>query len=205
MIPALHMNRLHYPVTTLGYGKRIGIWFQGCSIHCPGCLVPDSWVATDEHLVPLAALYATLERWIDKCEGITISGGEPFDQPKALAHLLEHLRARTQSPTLDLLIYSGYTFARLQKKHAAILKMADVIVSGPFVEKREDPRPFVGSANQEIHLLTELAKSRYANADQLPRGFTVDYSQGTLFLAGVPKRGEIEHLTQRCRDEAASS
>jgi hypothetical protein len=32
----LRLNRMHHPVTTLGYGTRAGIWVQGCTIGCPG-------------------------------------------------------------------------------------------------------------------------------------------------------------------------
>lgn len=37
------LSRLHFPVTTLGPGRRIGVWFQGCSIRCAGCISRDTW------------------------------------------------------------------------------------------------------------------------------------------------------------------
>ena len=40
---SVSISRLHFPVTTLGPGHRIGIWFQGCSIRCEGCLSMDTW------------------------------------------------------------------------------------------------------------------------------------------------------------------
>jgi anaerobic ribonucleoside-triphosphate reductase activating protein len=30
------------------------------------------------------AILATIEPWLDEADGITISGGEPFDQPEGL-------------------------------------------------------------------------------------------------------------------------
>ena len=39
----LYLSRIHFPVTTLGPGRRIGIWFQGCSIRCKGCVSADTW------------------------------------------------------------------------------------------------------------------------------------------------------------------
>lgn len=39
----LYLSRIHFPVTTLGPGNRIGIWFQGCSIQCQGCVSVDTW------------------------------------------------------------------------------------------------------------------------------------------------------------------
>ncbi len=32
------LNRIQYPVNNLGNGKRIGIWVQGCSLSCKGCI-----------------------------------------------------------------------------------------------------------------------------------------------------------------------
>ena len=42
------VNRLHWPVTVLGPGRRVGIWMQGCSIGCPGCVSRDTWPALGE-------------------------------------------------------------------------------------------------------------------------------------------------------------
>ena len=39
------INKAHFPVTVLGPGRRIGIWLQGCSIHCKGCVSQDTWAA----------------------------------------------------------------------------------------------------------------------------------------------------------------
>ena len=36
------INKAHYPVTVLGSGQRIGIWFRGCRLHCPGCVSQDT-------------------------------------------------------------------------------------------------------------------------------------------------------------------
>ena len=42
------LNRLHWPVTVLGPGRRVGIWMQGCSIGCRGCVSRDTWPAHGE-------------------------------------------------------------------------------------------------------------------------------------------------------------
>ncbi len=39
------LNKAHFPVTVLGPGRRIGIWLQGCSIGCAGCISQDTWEA----------------------------------------------------------------------------------------------------------------------------------------------------------------
>ena len=43
MSDQIGLNRVHFPVTALGPGRRVGIWLQGCSIRCPGCMSLDTW------------------------------------------------------------------------------------------------------------------------------------------------------------------
>ena len=81
----LRISRLHYPVTVLGPGRRIGIWVQGCSIGCPGCLSQDTWSPDAAEPVSVARVIETCRRVSkDELDGVTISGGEPFDQPDGL-------------------------------------------------------------------------------------------------------------------------
>lgn len=87
----LALSRVHFPVTTLGPGRRLGIWVQGCSIRCPGCISSDTWAkrAAD---VEIAELLDLVRPWLHECDGITISGGEPFEQLEALEQLLHAIR-----------------------------------------------------------------------------------------------------------------
>ena len=76
------LSRIHYPVRTLGPGARIGVWFQGCAIRCPGCVSMDTW-AVGQHVTTLDEVKEGLLPFLAS-DGVTISGGEPFDQPEAL-------------------------------------------------------------------------------------------------------------------------
>ncbi len=79
----LSLSRIHFPVTALGPGKRIGIWFQGCSLRCPGCISTDTWARVTENAT-VAAVLAASASFGETVEGVTISGGEPSEQPAAL-------------------------------------------------------------------------------------------------------------------------
>ena len=100
----LSLSRVHFPVTTLGPGRRLGIWFQGCSIRCPGCISADTW-GPGKRRVGIAQLLEQLTPWLAEAEGITLSGGEPFDQFPALLALLQGLRQlallRGADPTIQ--------------------------------------------------------------------------------------------------------
>jgi anaerobic ribonucleoside-triphosphate reductase activating protein len=90
----IRLNKAHFPVTTLGPGQRIGLWVQGCHIQCPGCLSRDTWESDPAREVELELVLAWC-RYVapEGCGGVTISGGEPFEQPAALAALLDGLIA----------------------------------------------------------------------------------------------------------------
>ena len=67
------INKAHYPVTVLGPGQRIGIWFQGCRIHCPGCVSQDTWAADPGKRMPLHELVDWCRRvGANGCDGITL-------------------------------------------------------------------------------------------------------------------------------------
>src|SRR5258708_38634520 len=89
----ISINKVHFPVTSLGFGRRVGIWTQGCSIGCPGCVNKDTWSARPDCDIDVATLLKGINQWLDQADGVTISGGEPFDQPNGLHSLVQALRA----------------------------------------------------------------------------------------------------------------
>ncbi|MEW2569310.1 4Fe-4S cluster-binding domain-containing protein [Streptomyces sp. NPDC047070] len=79
----------YFPVETLGPGRRLGVWFQGCELACPGCMSRHTWDAAGGRTATVGEL---LELWGTALDlgaaGLTVSGGEPLAQPAALAALL---------------------------------------------------------------------------------------------------------------------
>lgn len=189
----LQVNRMHYPVTVLGHGVRAGIWLQGCTIGCAGCASVDTWdpeagTPTD----PTAII-----RWLDSIDGpvdgITISGGEPFQQPAALAELLAALHDWRGDNPVDLLVFSGYAMARLRRNFADALSRCDAVVAGPYVQARNTGTALRGSDNQEIVPLTTLGKQRYDNVDTAPT-MQVTIDGDTVRLIGIPREGDLERI-----------
>lgn len=194
------LSRLHFPVTTLGPGRRVGIWLQGCSIRCPGCISADTWAAAQGQTTTEAVVDAILP-WLPDAEGITVSGGEPFDQPEALKVLLRELRHL--SP-VDILIYSGYPFDALSGWLRENPGLIDVLISEPYDESAAQTLALRGSDNQRIHFLTELGWTRFASFDRpaVPddRRFDVMFdADGTIWLAGIPARDDIRRLRDAMR------
>src|SRR3954462_8149149 len=125
----LELNKAHWPVTVLGPGRRVGLWVQGCTLHCRGCVSQDTWPKDSTKRIAVAELVAWCKRVTEgKLDGVTISGGEPFEQPAGLQALLAALHRWRDDAALDfdILCYSGYPLKTLERKHAALLALLDV-------------------------------------------------------------------------------
>lgn len=139
-----------------GPGMRIAIFAQGCGHGCPGCHNPDSHDPAGGTLTDTDQLVPLLDN--PMLAGITLSGGEPFDQPAPMAVLAEEAHRRG----LNVWVYSGYLYEDLCSSPnpdvRALLDAADVLVDGPFrLELRSLALTYRGSSNQRI---IDLAATR---------------------------------------------
>ncbi len=192
---AINLSRLHFPVTTLGPGRRIGIWLQGCSVRCPGCISMDTWTH-GRGATTVAAVMTALRPWLGDAEGITVSGGEPFDQPKALRVLLTALRNESQ---VDVFVYSGHPFERIKEDVSAMYGLIDAVMSDPFEKRTPQTLALRGSDNQRLHLLTALGRKRFGAFDRViatsDRRFDIMVDEdGSAWLAGIPGRDDFARL-----------
>ncbi len=192
----LGVSRVHYPVTVLGYGTRVGVWTQGCSIGCVGCISRDTWESAQaDQLVDVEQLL----EWITNCgpvDGLTVSGGEPFEQPEALTTLLTGFRDVTDNATTDVLLYSGFSAARVQREFPDICGLVDAVMTGPFVRGLPGDHT-KGSANQQLLVVTALGRERYeGNADRRS-GMQVAATGGSLWMIGIPVDGDMDKLQKR--------
>lgn len=131
-----------------------------------------------------------------EAQGVTISGGEPFDQPEALALLLEALPL---TPDQDILVYSGHPFERIQSHPSVLNGRIDALMSDPFAVGEAQTLPLRGSDNQRLHLLTALGKQRFSCFNDpmvsIQRSLDVMFDgDGTVWLAGIPRPGDMERL-----------
>lgn len=191
----LALSRVHFPVTTLGPGNRIGIWFQGCRIRCKGCISVDTWDESKGHTT-VNDVSAAVTPWLPEADGVTISGGEPFDQPEALIELLGSLVLR---PDQDVLVYSGYAIEQLASVLASCGGRIDALISDPFDEGAPQSLPLRGSDNQRLHFLTERGRRVFAKYSEIvtndpPRLDVMFDASGTVWLAGIPRQGDMARL-----------
>jgi anaerobic ribonucleoside-triphosphate reductase activating protein len=141
-----------------GPGVRSVVWVQGCSIHCPGCLNRRTHPHRALHIVDPRQLARQLLD-VGEAEGLTISGGEPFEQAEACAELSAAYRASGRT----VMAYSGYSFdALLASTDPAVkrfLAQIDLLIAGPYVRaQRCAGELWRGSTNQTVHFLTDRLK-----------------------------------------------
>ena len=91
-----------------GPGLRYAVFVQGCSHGCPGCHNPDSQPCAGGTGRAIADVVAEIAA-NKLVQGVTISGGEPFEQAAACAALARQVRELG----LDVWTYSGYRYEQL--------------------------------------------------------------------------------------------
>lgn len=174
-----------------GPGLRSALWVQGCSVRCPGCFNPHLWAESGARLDPVGTVAADLvAQSIDAgVEGVTLLGGEPFDQAEALAEVARAFRAAG----LTVMTFSGYTldalrgWAASRPDIAALLEATDLLVDGPFLRDRPDPRrPWLGSTNQGIRALTPAYAEDVAGLE------TTDVREVTAHPVAASSRDSVE-------------
>jgi anaerobic ribonucleoside-triphosphate reductase activating protein len=134
--------------------------------------------------------------WSAVADGVTISGGEPFDQPEALFELVTRIRDLVDA---DILVFTGYEWNAVSDQVASSPGLIDALVTGPFDREDNQTLALRGSDNQELHLLTPLGKARFASLDRRlnPEDQTLDVmfdESGDIWFAGIPKRGDLGRL-----------
>jgi len=198
----IRISRVHAPVTTLGPGRRLGIWFQGCSIGCAGCVSRDTWDDAGGQLMSTKDLFVWCREKVDDLAltGVTISGGEPFEQPHALAELLTWLKHQPSTRALDVLCYSGLPLRKIQQHFPEHLALIDALIPEPFVNSRMGGVIWRGSDNQPIVLLSELGRRRFQAAPASQPAMQVVVTDDRIWFVGVPRDGDLERLRRMTED-----
>ncbi|MCX7749596.1 MAG: anaerobic ribonucleoside-triphosphate reductase activating protein [Clostridia bacterium] len=135
-----------------GPGIRYVVFAQGCKHNCPGCHNPETHSFQGGRMVDIDAILKQIES-NPLLDGITLSGGEPFEQAEGLAELAK----RVKQKGLQVVTYTGYTYEEILNKSSImagwdrLLQYTDILVDGRFeAEKRNLLLKFRGSDNQRM-------------------------------------------------------
>lgn len=177
----LRLHRFEPASRVNGPGARCVVWVQGCGLGCPGCFNPETHSFGAGYTQEVAALAAQIHD-LPGIEGLTVSGGEPFAQPRALAALLRLVRQKTH---LSTLVFSGFYMAELQRipGSAEIFGLIDVLIAGRYVAGQRIASGLIGSGNKEIHFFSD----RYTSADleNVPEAEILIAPDGDIRLSGI--------------------
>lgn len=134
-----------------GPGVRTTIFLTGCTLNCKNCFNKEYQNFHFGKVFDDKAFDEVMNCLSDaNISGLSVLGGEPFDNLAGLKEFITKVRAMSEK---DIWIYSGYTFEELLEKDGAmdVLKNIDVLVDGRFVEDLKDLKlKFRGSSNQRI-------------------------------------------------------
>lgn len=134
-----------------GPGIRFAIFTQGCKFCCPGCHNPKAQPFEGGTTWTLEGLWERIEA-NRLLSGITLTGGEPFEQAASLIPLAR----RAHEHGLNVWAYTGYYYEDLLAKIPSpearlLLEYIDVLVDSPFMESLKSLElRWRGSSNQRI-------------------------------------------------------
>lgn len=163
-----------------GPGNRYTIWVQGCSIRCEGCTNTHTWPFEGGRDLSTGEVIDFLSS-DPSIDGITITGGEPFDQFEETYEFCSKLKYFT-----SIFITTGYTMKQIvNKDYFKIIDEIDILCSGPFKQGLECSGEWRGSSNQVLYFLSEMGRKQSTmpvidseiyideNGDARETGFTV--------------------------------
>lgn len=160
---AIYLYRIYHHSTVDGPGRRSVLQVAGCSIRCAGCYVPETHERTNGKLTSISDIVEEIDEKSGEHDGVSILGGEPFDQPESLQILVEKLKAKNY----HLVIYSGYALedllARESENINRILSNTDLLIDGSFRrELSANAGEYRGSSNQRLilHPISRRKKER---------------------------------------------
>lgn len=164
----VRINRILEETVSEGPGKRFCIWFQGCSFHCPCCANRELWDFEGGKEYALEKILEKIERGAARIEGITLLGGEPFEQSQAA----ERIVSMARKCGLSVIIFTGYQYEELLRSDnlhvKRILDQTDVLIDGRYEKEKHDlSRPWVGSLNQKYIFLSERYQNFTSNENRI--------------------------------------
>lgn len=163
-----------------GPGNRFVVWVQGCALGCAGCFNPE----THPEDAPLVAVEDTAAAVLSTAgiQGVTVTGGEPLQQPMALRRFCEIIREKSD---LSIVVLTGFSQreVRMDSQKLLVAQQCDVLVCGRYNEALRIAKGLRGSGNKSYWFVTD----RYSEADfeGVPAAEVFIHPDGTITRTGV--------------------
>lgn len=207
----INISRLHYPVTVLGPGTRAGIWVQGCTIGCPGCVSRDTWNPHGGKNLAIGEVLAWLTQacTTGPVDGITISGGEPTEQAESLHLLVQGIHELRADRVFsgDILCFTGLDENSFHERCSWARDSIDAIITEPFRITEPTALLWRGSHNQRLVPLTtrgRLIYRQYVEATASTPQMQFSVTDGQVWMVGIPGRGDMQRLETALRKDGVT-
>jgi anaerobic ribonucleoside-triphosphate reductase activating protein len=168
------------------------VWLRGCSVHCEGCISEELWSfdpafarGVDDVAREVCGFFG---RDVSPA-GVTVSGGEPFDQWEATRALLERFLS---FGIRDVLVYTGYDISDLLGRHEEIASLAAAVVDSPFKLGDDTEAAWKGSENQTLNVFRPEFENIYGGWARSAKGaLQVAVSGNRVVSIGIPRQSDI--------------
>jgi anaerobic ribonucleoside-triphosphate reductase activating protein len=154
-------SKIDYMSIVDGTGCRVTLFVSGCRNHCKGCFNEQTWnFDFGEEFTPIQEneiIEACRKNYIS---GLTILGGEPFEEENQVALLPFIEKFKKECPGKNLWMFTGYVYEKdlvdggkkfVENVTEKILENVDMLVDGPFIQEQRDlTLQFRGSSNQRL-------------------------------------------------------
>ena len=180
-----------------GPGARAVIWTQGCRLHCSGCCNPLTHPHQPRMMLDPQWLGEAMLS-IPDVEGVTISGGEPFEQAAAVTQLCRAVR----KGGLSVMCYTGWSYCSISQSRdrtvRTLLDHIDMLVDGPFIASLADSHLlWRGSRNQRIRFLTDRYHPDVLGDTTQPQVEGQLSARAPLQVTGFPTQMDLAALSGR--------
>jgi len=133
---------------------------------------------------------------IEGLNGVSFSGGEPFEQADALGELARRLKRHG----LTVLSYSGYRVDALRReprRFGSLLTELDILIDGEYRRELNGPFRWLGSENQVIHTLSDHQSDLPPLGEASPRQeIQFTFSEHGMRMSGFPSQQMQDQLEQ---------
>jgi len=185
-------------VYNLGSGSRIAIWTQGCSRQCPGCISPGLWKGGGGSAVDVAYLIGQVLGIQHTFDGITISGGEPFEQYEPLMEFCFSIKQQT---SLDVYVFTGFALQELMFHfpEREFLDCIDYLMDGSYIQEKHEDNNLRGSTNQCFYRIVN-GEAVLEKAPAAGKKWSMNMGEnGDVFLSGIPGKDDFTKLESRLK------
>jgi anaerobic ribonucleoside-triphosphate reductase activating protein len=168
-----------------GPGLRYVIWAQGCTLACPGCFNPETHSPAPAVSEMLATVESVTEAVLAEpaIEGVTLTGGEPLQQPEVTAAFCAGIKERSD---LSIIILTGFTRNEIERDPVMMRAAgdADMIIAGRYNARVRLASGLRGSSNKEYWART--GRYRAADLAGVPEVEMIIGPDGALTITGTP-------------------